>query len=74
MDEAWHLGTGRYLKEHGLVPGELIMKEHLARVMEIVRKLGLEPMMWSDMFLRPDGCSGAGPRRRADGLLGLLSL
>ena len=55
MDEAWHLGTGRYLKEHGLVPGEQIMKEHLARVMEIVRKLGLEPMMWSDMFLRPFG-------------------
>ncbi len=55
MDEAWHLGTGRYLKEHGLVPGEQIMKEHLERVMEIVRKLGLEPMMWSDMFLRQFG-------------------
>lgn len=55
MDEAWHLGTGRYLAEHGLVPGERIMQEHLSRVMEIVRKLGLQPMMWSDMFLRQFG-------------------
>lgn len=55
MDEAWHLGRGRYLDEHGIVPGERIMAEHLERVMEIVRRLGLRPMMWSDMFLRPFG-------------------
>lgn len=52
MDEAWRLGRGRYLTEHGLVPGEKIMQEHLVRVMEIVRRLGLRPMMWSDMFFR----------------------
>lgn len=52
MDEAWRLGRGRYLTEHGLVPSEKIMQEHLKRVMEIVRRLGLVPMMWSDMFFR----------------------
>ena len=52
MDEAWHLGLGTYLSLHGLVPSGEIMKEHLARVMEIVRRLGLEPMMWSDMFFK----------------------
>ncbi|MDD6031980.1 MAG: beta-N-acetylhexosaminidase [Oscillospiraceae bacterium] len=52
MDEAWHLGRGRYLDEHGVVPVEDIMQRHLERVMEIVRGLGLEPMMWSDMFFR----------------------
>lgn len=52
MDEAWRLGLGRYLELHGLVPKGEIMKQHLTRVMEIVRKLGLEPLMWSDMFFR----------------------
>jgi len=52
MDEAWHLGRGRYQDLHGIVPKTEIMLEHLNRVMEIVRELGLKPMMWSDMFFR----------------------
>ena len=28
------------------------MAEHMPSVMEIVRKLGLQPMMWADMFFR----------------------
>ncbi len=52
MDEAWRLGLGQYLELHGLTSKTELMRIHLARVMEIVRELGLEPMMWSDMFFR----------------------
>jgi hexosaminidase len=55
MDEAWHLGRGSYLSKHGYTPTTEIMKIHLNRVMEIVRSLGLKPMMWSDMFFRSIG-------------------
>ncbi len=50
MDEAWQLGQGRYLIKNGWVPRDEIMKQHLTRVMEIINELGLEPMMWGDMF------------------------
>lgn len=52
MDEAMGLGQGRYLKKHGFVPPHVIMQEHLERVMDIVRELGLDAMMWGDMFFR----------------------
>ena len=52
MDEAWDLGRGKYLDLHGKIDGFKIMTTHLARVMEIIRPLGLKPMMWSDMFYR----------------------
>ncbi len=52
MDEAWNLGRGQYIDVYGYRPAAEIMKEHLARVMELVRELGLEPMMWDDMFFR----------------------
>lgn len=52
MDEAWHLGLGQYLVKNGYHPKAEIMSEHLRRVAEIVRKHGLRPMMWSDMFFR----------------------
>ena len=55
MDEAWRLGLGTYLEKHGIVPPYKIMKEHLLKVMEIVRELGLKPMMWGDMFFRTAG-------------------
>ena len=50
MDEAFYLGYGNYRRKNG-VPnqGELI-KRHLERVLEICRKYGMEPMIWSDMF------------------------
>ena len=50
MDEAWKLGRGKYLDLNGHRPTHEIMTEHLARVMEIINELGLEPMMWDDMF------------------------
>ncbi|MCE5169143.1 beta-N-acetylhexosaminidase [Paenibacillus profundus] len=50
MDEAFGLGLGRYLFKNGFRERFDIMNEHLNRVMDITRKHGLEPMMWSDMY------------------------
>lgn len=52
MDEAWHLGLGNYLAKNGYRAKFDIMNDHLARVMEIVNKYGLKPMIWSDMYFR----------------------
>lgn len=51
MDEAVQLGLGNYLKENGYKNSSELIKEHCARVLEICRKLGLEPMIWSDMYI-----------------------
>lgn len=52
MDEAFMLGLGRYLKEHGYVDRFTIMLKHLNRVCGIAEKYGYKPMIWSDMFFR----------------------
>lgn len=58
MDEAADLGMGQYRRKHGYVPRHQIMKRHLAKVLEIVRGCGLEPLMWSDMYFRPQSPTG----------------
>ena len=55
MDEAVALGRGDYLKKNGYKEPSEIMLEHLDRVADICRELGLHPMMWSDMFFRMSG-------------------
>jgi len=52
MDEARDLGSGKYLELNGYKTRSEIFLEHLARVSEMVRSYGFEPMMWSDMFFR----------------------
>jgi hypothetical protein len=52
MDEAHNLGLGRYLDRNGFRKRFDIMNEHLHRVLDITRKYGLEPMIWSDMYFR----------------------
>ncbi len=52
MDEAMKLGRGHYYDKHGAVNAGQIMLEHLHRVMEILRRHGLEPMLWGDMFFQ----------------------
>lgn len=59
MDEAWKLGQGHYLAKNGYRSKFEIMNEHLHRVLEITRRLGLEPMMWSDMYFRAGSKTGA---------------
>lgn len=58
MDEAWHLGLGHYLEQNGYQSTFEIMNQHLARVMEIVRRHGLRPMIWSDMYFRAGSRTG----------------
>lgn len=51
LDEAFDLGFGKYLRENGYEPQIDIFIKHLKRLVEIVKEEGLEPMMWSDMYL-----------------------
>ena len=51
MDEAVQLGLGNYLKENGYRNSSELIKEHCTHVLEICKKLGLEPMIWSDMYI-----------------------
>ena len=52
MDEAAHLGRGKYMDLHGPEKGAKLMKRHLEWLMEECRKRGLKAMIWSDMYLR----------------------
>ena len=55
MDEAFRLGTGRYLQKNGFREKGEIIREHLCRVSAILKKHGAEPMMWDDMFFHTFG-------------------
>lgn len=52
MDEAFTMGRGRFLDKHGFVPRFDVFNDYMDRLMEITNKLGLKPMMWSDMYFR----------------------
>ena len=59
MDEAWDLGQGNYLRKHGYKTRFELMRTHLSRVAEILRKRGAKPMMWSDMFFSAGSRTGS---------------
>ncbi|MBQ9132235.1 MAG: beta-N-acetylhexosaminidase [Clostridia bacterium] len=52
MDEAHHLGLGKYLDRHGFTNRFDILRQHLTRVIELAKKYDFTPIMWSDMFFR----------------------
>lgn len=52
LDEAHMVGLGKFLDKHGYQKRATIMMRHVNRVVEIARKYGYRPMMWSDMFFR----------------------
>ena len=52
MDEAHMVGLGKYMDKHGLCDRYELLNRHLTKVVEIAKKYGFEPMMWSDMFFR----------------------
>lgn len=60
MDEAEELGRGKYLDLNGYESRFNIMVSHLDKVLAAVRKRGLKPMMWSDMFLKLSAGNGRG--------------
>ncbi len=49
-DEAASLGLGQYLKKNGYTNPKKILKEHLARCVEIAHKYGYTPRLSGDMF------------------------
>ncbi|WP_019535097.1 beta-N-acetylhexosaminidase [Paenibacillus ginsengihumi] len=59
MDEAHQLGLGRYLDRHGYRKRFDIMNEHLQRVARMAGELGLQPMIWSDMYFRLGSATGS---------------
>lgn len=59
MDEAEELGRGKYLDVNGYASRFDIMTTHLETVLDAVRRRGLEPLMWSDMFLKLASADGA---------------
>ncbi|EIQ00529.1 N-acetyl-beta-hexosaminidase [Opitutaceae bacterium TAV1] len=52
MDEAHGIGSGQYRFRNGLQPPFEILATHLERTAAICRRLGLAPMIWSDMYFR----------------------
>jgi hexosaminidase len=52
MDEAHGVGTGRYKAKHGEKRPFDVLNTHLVHVRKICAKLGLRPMIWSDMYFR----------------------
>ncbi len=54
MDEAHGIGLGAHLARFGYEDPHAIIRRHLNRVCKITDKLGLDVMMWSDMYFRPD--------------------
>lgn len=52
MDEALHLGLGEHLNKFGYEKRSTILAKHLAGVSDLSKKHGLNPMMWSDMFIK----------------------
>ena len=52
MDETHDLGRGIFMDRHGYERGYDIFNRHLAKVIELCRKHGLSPMIWSDMYFR----------------------
>ncbi len=52
MDEAAHLGRGQYLEKKGYCEPADIMKRHLEWLTQECERLGLTPIIWSDMYLK----------------------
>ncbi|MEY2196456.1 beta-N-acetylhexosaminidase [Neobacillus sp. BF23-41] len=50
MDETFQLGLGKYLEQNGYENHIDLMNRHLQKVVSITEKLGLKPMIWSDMY------------------------
>lgn len=52
MDEAYHLGRGRYADVHGLRSKHDIMAEHMEFMRKLCMEYNLRPIVWDDMFVR----------------------
>lgn len=50
MDEAFHLGRGRFIDKYGYKPKSEIISNHLNKVAEIAKKYGYTCYIWADML------------------------
>ncbi len=55
MDEAFGVGLGAHLQRYGYEDPHDVIGRHLKRVLAITDSLGLQAMMWSDMYFHLDG-------------------
>ena len=53
MDEAHMVGRGKFMDKYGVQDRYEMILRHLNKVLEIAKKHGFTPHMWSDMFFRP---------------------
>lgn len=58
MDEAAMLGLGNYLRENGYRESSALIKKHSDKVLEICKKHGWKPMIWSDMYISSNTGTG----------------
>ncbi|NBK25424.1 MAG: beta-N-acetylhexosaminidase, partial [Spirochaetia bacterium] len=59
MDEAEGLGLGKRLEKHGYEANASLMARHLDMVVKLCRAYGMEPIVWSDMFLKAASPTGS---------------
>ncbi|HFM6173065.1 TPA: family 20 glycosylhydrolase [Enterococcus faecium] len=52
MDEAYQAGLGRYLSLYGYCDRTTLMIQHMDRVLSIVDKYKMKPMIWSDFIYK----------------------
>ena len=52
MDESTQMGLNRYLRLNGYKDRVEMFSRHLHRVIELCKKYGFTPMIWSDMYFR----------------------
>lgn len=52
MDEAFRMGLGKYYERNGPPDRMEMFCKHVDKVIEICRKYGMKPSMWSDMFYK----------------------
>ena len=52
MDEAYLVGRGKYMDQHGYVNRFELLKHHIELVMNIADKYGFTTEIWSDMYFR----------------------
>ncbi len=58
LDEAFRLGEGQYRKLHGPTRAFDVFLQHMDFLRGVCHQLGLQPMMWSDMWFRMGSPTG----------------
>ena len=68
MDEAYHLGRGRYADKNGLRSKHDIIAEHMDFMLSVCSEYGLRPIVWDDMFVHYQTRFDTGQRPIPEGI------